>query len=125
MAAIRITNADPGTGVLTLKDSNDNSATNFNAQRGQEITWEIQTPLVSALTGFPEKNVPGNQIVFSAGPSKLGNSQNWQATVNSSLNPAGLFGYSYEITWQDAQGNSHTYDPMIQVNPVVVTDANQ
>ena len=118
MAAIGITNADPATGILTLQDINGNPARNFNAQRGQQITWEIQTTVVSALTGFPAKNVPNNQIVFSEGPSRLGNSQNWQATVNSSLNPTGSFTYSYEITWQDAQRNTHTYDPMIQINPV-------
>jgi hypothetical protein len=118
MPAIRITNADPATGILTLKDSNDHPATNFNAHRGQQITWEIQTDVVSALTGFPAKDVPNNQIVFSEGPSRLGNSQNWQATVNSSLNPNGSFTYSYEITWQDAQRNTYTYDPMIQIKPV-------
>ena len=58
MAAIRITGSDTSTGNLTLQDTNGNSATNFNAQRGHTITWEIQPNSgVGALTGFAQKNV--------------------------------------------------------------------
>ena len=119
MAAIRITGGNTSTGDLTLVDSNGNSATNFNAQRGHVITWEIQPNSgVSTLTGFAQKNVNGNKNVFSSYPAQQGNSGNWQGTVNASLNSTSSYSDSYEISWQDAQGNSHTYDPMILVNPL-------
>jgi len=119
MAAIRITGSDPGTGDLTLQDSNGNSATNFNAQRGHVITWEIQPNSgVSAITGFAQENVNGNTNVFSSYPSQQGNSSNWQGTVDANLSSSNSYTDTYEINWQDAQGNSHTYDPRIQVNPI-------
>jgi hypothetical protein len=119
MAAIRITGSDTGTGNLTLQDNNGNSATNFNAQRGHTITWEIQPNSgVAELTGFAQKNVPGNTNVFSKYPAKLGSSANWQGTVDPNLNSANAYTDTYEINWQDAQGNSYTYDPSIKVNPL-------
>lgn len=119
MAAIRITSSNTTTGDLTLIDSRGNSATNFNAHRGDLISWEIQPNSgVSALSGFAQKNVPNNQNVFSEFPAKLGNSSNWQGKVNPNLNSAGTFQDSYEINWQDPQGNSYTYDPVIQINPL-------
>lgn len=119
MAAILITGSDTSIGDLTLKDKNGNSATNFNAERGHIITWEIQPKSgVSGLTGFAQKNVNGNQNVFSAFPAKVGSSNNWQATVDPSLNSSNSYTDSYEIVWEDAQGNPYTYDPRIQVNPI-------
>jgi len=120
MAAIRITGSDTSTGDLTLQDINGNSATTFNGQRGHVITWEIQPNSgVSALTGFSQKNVNGNTNVFSSYPAQQGNSSNWQGTVDANLNSNNSYSDSYNITWQDAQGISHTYDPMIQINPVL------
>ncbi len=119
MAAIRITAGNTSTGDLTLQDSNGNSATNFHAQAGHVITWEIQPHSgVSALTAFAQKNVNGNQNVFSSYPAKQGNSSNWQGTVDANLNSNNSYTDSYEISWQDASGNSYTYDPMILVNPL-------
>jgi hypothetical protein len=119
MAAIRITGSNTSTGDLTLQDSHGNSATNFNAQRGHVITWEIQPDSgVSALTSFAQENVNGNQNVFSSYPAQQANSSIWQGTVNASLNSNNSYTDTYEISWQDAQGNSHTYDPMIQINPI-------
>ena len=119
MAAIRITAGNTSTGDLTLQDIHGKSATNYHAQSGEIITWEIQPHSgVNALTGFPQKNVIGNQDVFSSGPAKQSNSSIWQGTVKH-------FGQdqsgsdSYEISWQDADGNSYTYDPMILVNILV------
>jgi hypothetical protein len=119
MAAIRITGSDKSTGNLTLQDSNGNSATNFNAQRGHVITWEIQPNSgVSALTAFSQKNVNGNTNVFSSYPAQQANSSNWQGTVDANLNSSSSYTDTYEINWQDTQGNSHTYDPAIMVNPI-------
>ncbi|HXS56815.1 MAG TPA: hypothetical protein VN726_11880 [Hanamia sp.] len=119
MAAIRITGSNTSTGDLTLQDSNGNSATNFNAQRGHVITWEIQPGSgVSAITGFAQENVNGNTNVFSSYPAQQGNSSNWQGTVDANLSSGNSYTDTYEINWQDAQGNSHTYDPKIQVNPI-------
>jgi hypothetical protein len=119
MAAIRITGSDTSTGNLTLQDSNGNSATNFNAQRGHVITWEIQQGSgVSALTGFAQKSVNGNTNVFSSYPAPVANSSNWQGTVDPNLNSTNSYTDTYEINWQDAQGNSYTYDPAIMVNPI-------
>lgn len=119
MAAIRITGSDPSTGNLTLQDSNGKSASNFNAGRGQVITWEIQTGSgVSALTGFAQKDVNGNTNVFSSYPAQKANSGIWQGTVDANLGQDGYTDF-YEISWQDGQGNSYTYDPMIIVNPTL------
>lgn len=117
MAAIRITGSDTSTGNLTLQDIDGNSASNFPAGRGQVITWEIQPGSgVSALTGFAQKNVNGNTNVFSSYPAQEANSGIWQGTVDANL-PQGGYTDSYEISWEDAQENSYTYDPMIIVNP--------
>lgn len=110
---------DTSTGVLELKDSAGNSATNFNAHRGDVITWEIRPhSVVNALTGFAQKNVSGNENVFSSYPAKQANSSVWQGTVDANLNSNNSYTDSYEISWQDASGNSYTYDPMILVNPL-------
>jgi len=120
MAAIRIIGSDTSSGDLTLQDSNGNSATNFNAQRGMVITWEIQPGSgVSSLTGFTQKqNVNGNTNVFSSYPAQQGNSSNWQGTVDPNLSSGSAYSDSYEISWKDAQGYTYTYDPMIMVNPL-------
>jgi hypothetical protein len=119
MAAIRITGSNTSTGDLTLHDSNGNSATNFHASSNEVITWEIQPNSgVSGLTGFAQKqNVNGNSNVFSSYPAQQGNSSNWQGTV-ANYPLSDTFTDTYEINWQDAQGNSHTYDPAIMVNPI-------
>jgi hypothetical protein len=119
MAAIRITACNTSTGNLTLQDIRGNSATNFHAQAGQVITWEIQPHSgVNALTGFAQKNITGNENVFSSYPAKQANSSVWQGTVDPNLNSNNSYTDSYEISWQDADGNSYTYDPMILVNPL-------
>lgn len=121
MAAIKITGSNTGTGALTLVDNNGNSATTFNAERGHVLTWVIQPGSgVNSLTNFLQKNVNGNQNVFSSYPAKQANSSNWQGTVDPNLGSSNSYSDNYEIVWEDAQGNSYTYDPFIQVNPVPI-----
>jgi hypothetical protein len=117
MAAIRITNGDTQSGELTMIDSNGNPASTIRANRGETITWQIEPRSgVSAIAAIDKKDQTGNENIFSVMPAPLGNSKNWQGTI-SNVTPADQ--EFYFIKWLDTQNpaNSHTYDPLIQLNP--------
>jgi hypothetical protein len=111
-AQITILASDPATGILTMSDHG-----NSKANRGDVITWVVGPKSgVSSILAIDKKDVAGNNNIFSKGPAQLGSSSNWQGTINPNL-PAGITQEIYFIKWADNSGASHTYDPVIQVNP--------
>jgi hypothetical protein len=115
MAAIRITNSDPETGNLTMIDSKGHSACNFHVAPKDVVTWEIQSGSgVMAITEISPKE--NNTNLFSSGPRKLpGSAINWQGTISEHPIASQEF---YLIEWTDDKDKeSHTYDPLIQLNP--------
>ena len=117
MAAIRITGSNTRSGELTMIDSDGNSASTIHAHRGEIITWQIEHHSgVSAITVIDMKKQEGNENIFSEKPAKLGGSENWQGKI-SNVTPAEQ--EIYFIAWLDMNevAESHTYDPLIQLNP--------
>lgn len=115
MAAIRITKSDPQTGNLTMKDIHGHSACNFRVNPKDVVTWEIKNRSgVMAITKIsPKENNPN---LFSSGPQKLpGSAINWQGTIAEHPSASEEF---YLIEWTDDKDQeSHTYDPLLQLNP--------
>ncbi len=106
---IRITASDTTTGDLTMDDNG-----NTFVDPGDTVTWLIgRNSGVIAFTGFLVKT--GSTNVFDAcDPVSVGNSSNWQGTINPSIAKGTVEDYS--ILWTDTSGGNHTYDPKISVN---------
>ena len=120
MAAIRITHGDTQSGELTMIDSNGNPASTIRANRGETITWQIDgNSGVSAITAIDKKDQTGNENIFSVMPASLGNSKNWQGKISKDTTADQEI---YFIKWLDTRNpaNSHTYDPLIQLNPGLI-----
>jgi len=108
MASITITASNSATGDLTLSDNGDTTA-----NRGTTVTWVIgPNSGVSSITAISNKSTSVD--VFSPDPSQVGNSSNWQGTVNPNL--AVPSEEDYNIYWDDSSGTNHCYDPKIRVN---------
>lgn len=112
MPSITITGSDASTGTLTLSDHGTT-----DANRGQQVTWIIgPNSGVSSITSITHD--ANSSEVFSPLPAKLGNSNNWQGTVNQALQVPPTITENYSIYWNDENtppGN-HRYDPQIRVN---------
>lgn len=108
---IRITAFNTSNGDLTLSDNG-----HTEVKPGNTITWKIMPLLdIVAITGLPAKNNSTN--VFSdCDPVSVGNnSNNWKGTVDPNITI--ITDEDYNILWTDKNGDNHTYDPRIRVNP--------
>ena len=116
MAAITIRKSNTNTGELEMVDHNGNSATTIHAKKGEVVTWTINPGSgVKEITGIDKKS--GSDNVFNPLPGRLGQSKNWQGTVDPNL-ASSITQEIYFIKWVDENdGKSHTYDPFIQINP--------
>jgi hypothetical protein len=88
----------------------DNGHTFVNP--GDTVTWIVgNNSGVSSITAITD-NVTVD--VFSPDPSKVGNSNNWQGTVNPNIAKGSVETYTIGYT----TGNqSCSFDPKIEVNP--------
>ncbi len=113
---IILTDGDPTTGELTLKDDNGRPAHTFKVDHGQKIKWILRgnNPNVRQIVDITLKDMEGNTEIFSGKPERDGNSNNWKATVRNDA-----FGENeyYNIIWLDKDGVQRIYDPLIQVRP--------
>ena len=109
---IKITGVNAN-GDLDLKDAGDHPAITFKVKAGKTINWMVNTPDVQNIDSIYKKPTTSSDIIFKTGPSRIGNSKNWTATVDSAATP-GQF-EDYNIDWTDKDGNKHTFDPRIQV----------
>lgn len=109
MPSIIITGSNPKTGRLILSDNGITITS-----RSQKVTWIIGPHSgVSAITAISAK--PDSINVFNPIPQPVGNSTNWQGTVDPDLTvPAEEL---YDIFWNDASNNNHQFDPKIRVKP--------
>ena len=98
---------------LDLKDAGDHPAITFKVKAGKTINWVVNTPDVQNIDSIYKKPTTSSDIIFKTGPSRIGSSKNWTATVDSAATP-GQF-EDYNIDWTDKDGNKHTFDPRIQV----------
>jgi hypothetical protein len=107
MPSITITASNTLTGDLVLSDHGITIAS-----RAQKVTWIVGPHSgVSAIVAISAK--PGSANVFNPLPRQLGNSANWQGTINPGLQlPAEEL---YDIFWTDNNHITHQFDPKIQV----------
>ena len=107
---ITITGSNPATGSLTLSDNG-----NTNVDPGDTVTWLIgQNSGVATINAVSD--YPNSTDVFNPDPAPVGNSTNWQGTVNPGIAPGSE--ETYFIQWTASNGGGpYTYDPKIQVNP--------
>ncbi len=102
---IIIEKGDPATGHLTLSDHGHTTAT-----PGTKIIWQIKKGSgVQSIDKIEQK--AAHAILFKPPPSKVGNSTNWEATVN----PFPII-ENYIIYWTDEKKGQHHHDPQIRVN---------
>jgi hypothetical protein len=100
-------------GDLDLKDAGNKPAIIFEVKAGKTINWLVNTPDVKNIDSIYKKPTTTSDFIFKTGPSRIGNSKNWTATVDSTATP-GQF-EDYNIDWTDKDDNKHTFDPRIQV----------
>jgi len=100
-------------GDLDLKDAANSPAKTFQVKAGKTINWLVNTPDVQDIDSIYKKPTTVSDALFNSGPSRIGNSKNWTATIDSVATP-GQF-EDYNIDWTDKNGNKHTFDPRIQV----------
>jgi hypothetical protein len=112
---INIEGADTSTNELELKDDNGNSAKIFKVKAGKKIRWLVNTREVGDIDSIYKKPTTTSDLLFKAGPSRIGNSRNWTATIDPEAKPEQY--EDYNIDWTDKNGGKHTFDPRIQVKP--------
>ncbi|MEM6360784.1 MAG: hypothetical protein AAF149_17900 [Bacteroidota bacterium] len=109
---IWISKQSSGTG-LYLEDNEGNSGNNTittNVSRGDSVTWKLKEGGgITKITGISEKDEPGNQNIFSSGPSKVSDSE-WQGTVSTNASGNEFYSIEYEI-----DGTPYTDDPELDV----------
>ncbi len=110
---IQIIDRDGESDNLIMRDVNENRAEVFNVASGQNIKWLLKNnESVKRITNIYKKDISEN--VFSTEPHPIGASPNWEGTIDA--NADGKI-ESYNIDWVDAEGKTHTFDPVIQVKP--------
>jgi hypothetical protein len=111
---IKIEGVDPN-GELDLRDAGNHSAKIFKVGAGKTINWLDNTLDVSNIDSIYKKTTTQSDNLFKSGPSRIGHSRNWTATIDPNAQ-SGQF-EDYSIDWTDANGQKHTFDPRIQINP--------
>ncbi len=115
---IYITAADPATGNLTMSDGGQTAISDHGATV-DSIFWVVtdNVPNIEAITGV---NFESGTHIFTFGPCQgsllPGWKSVWTAGFNIGSSPVGN-SEAYTISWTDTNGNPHTYDPRIMVNP--------
>lgn len=107
---IKITGIDAN-GDPELKDEKGKPAKIFKAKAGTTINWRLNTPDIKSIDSIYRKDSSAN--IFVEEPSRVGNSQNWTATIKDSAKSNQY--EDYNINWTDKNGVKHPYDPRIQL----------
>ena len=109
MPQIRITGSNAATKQLTLSDNGFTTTS-----RGSIVTWVI-APNAGDIVSISKIHQYDNSVdVFSPDPHQVGQSKNWQGTINSAI--AVPAEEKYYINWIDSSGIMHQFDPRIRVN---------
>ena len=110
---INIVGADTASNSLELKDDKGDDAKIFKVKAGKTIRWLVNTRDVADIDTIYKKPTTTSDVLFTSGPSRIGNSRNWTATIN----PEAKTGQyeDYNINWTDKNGGKHIFDPRIQV----------
>lgn len=112
--SITIVAADVQSGQLTLSDGGETDVS--FAAAGDWIMWVIAPgiPNISKITAITKKD-DGSQNLFILGPQEIqsGNGPYWFGIATGQINSF----ENYSISWLDTNGNVHTYDPKIAMNP--------
>ncbi len=112
---IRVTDADTGSGKLTLKDKKGKPADTLITTSGKIIKWKIETHIVKSFHSIPPKPSAENSSVFKKEPHKKFLSKTFKGKLEKTET---VRKEVYSILWEDQKHNPlHTYDPLIQVNP--------
>lgn len=103
-----------GVNVLHLRDSEgdqgDGTITT-PVQDNDTVKWTLDANSgISAITNIYEKDSSGNQNVFSAGPSKVSDTE-WTGVIGSTASGDEAYGISYTLT----DGTTCDDDPIIRV----------
>jgi len=109
---IYISKQTTGTGLFLSDNeghSGDNSITT-NVNPGDTVTWQLKSGGgITKLTGISEKDEPGNQNIFSSGPTKVSDTE-WQGTVSVSALGNESYCIDYEI-----DGQPYSDDPKLVI----------
>jgi hypothetical protein len=89
----------------------DNGITTVNP--GDDVTWMIgPNSGVASITAITDNSLPTD--LFNPDPAPVANSTNWKGTINSNA-ARGAEEY-YTIGYTKTSGESHQFDPKIQIN---------
>ncbi len=120
---INITDFHTSDGSLTLKDNNNNNASWVSVSKNQVIKWNVTSKASASHVEIVEiasasKYHSNNPNFFSTPPQQAGNSQHWQATVDSPDPNQGVIFEVYYIKWKlKGEPTIYTFDPLLQLNP--------
>lgn len=104
---------DPSNYLLILSDNGKTMV-----DPGDTVTWIVFPGSgVSSIKDITLKQKPENFSsvnIFKPPPGPLGSSKNWMGKIDPNV-PWGSI-EEYNIVWEDSSGETHFFDPKIQVN---------
>ena len=87
------------------------------AHKNEQVHWKVKEGIaVDYISAITWKQIGGSENVFSNDPpAEQENKKNWKGRVNRNAEDYSV--YVYNITWVKNDGTTHTYDPIIAINP--------
>jgi len=110
-AVIRIVGSD-ASGHLIMIDKKGRPAEDYEAYSDQKVKWRILDSNVKSITMMTAK--ADSFTIFSNLPEKAKHSKNWKGKLKKT--PIKIQDL-YNIKWKDSDDSTHTFDPVIKVNP--------
>ena len=88
-----------------------------SAVKREQVYWKVKDGIdVDYISAIKWKQMAGSEDVFSDDPpAEQENKKNWKGRVNRSAEDYSV--YVYGITWVKKDGTTHTFDPIISINP--------
>lgn len=86
------------------------------AVKNEQVHWKVKDGIdVDYISAITWEQMPGSDNVFSNNPPiDQENKKNWKGRVNHDAEGSV---YVYSITWVKRDGTTHTFDPIISINP--------
>lgn len=87
------------------------------AAKNEQVHWKVKEGIaVDYISAITWKQIAGSENVFSSDPpAEQENKKNWKGRVNRAAEYYSV--YVYSITWVKNDGSTHTFDPIISINP--------
>lgn len=114
MLNIKIVGVNPDNSLQFKVNGRGSDNGNGEAKKNWIVHWKVKRDIdVLSITEIQKKS--SSPDIFTVHPPRAESSRKWKATVDSTAQDHTQ--YHYSILWKDANGNVHTHDPIISINP--------